>query len=304
VGNDPIVVDLAASAKIPPCPEPVIVVTEGDEVAPQTVVHLRGDQSIPGTGEITKYRWTVVQPQGNAFALMPSGSFPHPTHEANVAGTYVYSLDVCDQVRCSDDPGCGTTASRKVIVVPCSGCAHIELTWDTPNDPDQVDEGPDAGSDMDLHVAHPYAGGEDVDKDGKPDGWFDLPWDCFWFNPHPALNAEESWCSLDRDDTDGAGPENANLPGFKAETYRVGVHYWDAHGYGASVPRVRIYVYGILVFDALGVKMKPCDFWEVATIEFPSGKVTAVTNVDGSSKITPKYVNTDFLQTGGDVCKD
>lgn len=26
---------------------------------------------------------------------------------------------------------------------------------------------------------------EDLNRDGMPDGWFDLPLDCYWFSAHP-----------------------------------------------------------------------------------------------------------------------
>jgi hypothetical protein len=48
---------------------------------------------------------------------------------------------------------------------------EIQLLWNTPNDPDQSDEGPEAGSDLDLHLLHPFATGFDVDEDGQPDMW-------------------------------------------------------------------------------------------------------------------------------------
>jgi hypothetical protein len=42
--------------------------------------------------------------------------------------------------------------------------------------------------------------------------------------------------------------------------------------------------------------------WEVATIEWDSGKVTQVKNPDGSLKITHKYLNPAFVQIGGGGC--
>jgi hypothetical protein len=293
------------------CPIPVIVTEEGEDVPPQTVLHLHGDQSQPATGSIESYHWSVTQPDTNKFNLVPSASFPNPTHEMNVGGEYTYCLDVCDGAYCSNDPKCHTTACKKVIVLP-DKAIHCELTWDTPGDLNQFDEGPDAGADMDLHFAHPFATGPDLDGDGKPDGWFDIPYDCFWFNPEPDWesmnpNAHDD-PSLDRDDTDGAGPENVNLDApVKGRTYRVGVHYWDDHGYGFSYARVKCYVWGQQVLDInqkdLGVKMFRCDMWEVATISWDSGAVAQVKNPDGSLKITHKYQNPAFVQIGGGTCE-
>ena len=146
---------------------------------------------------------------------------------------------------------------------------------------DQTDEGPQAGTDLDLHFIHPFAGGPDLDGDGKSDGWFDSDFDCFWHNPDPKWNsfdpAIDDDPGLDRDDTDGAGPENMNLNiPENGKTYKVGVHYWKDHGFGESYATVRIYIYADLVFEMQDVKMVDRDMWEVATIDWPSGNVKAI----------------------------
>ena len=56
---------------------------------------------------------------------------------------------------------------------------HVELTWVTPDDLDPNDEGVGAGTNLDLHFAHPQAARCDVDGDGTPDPWFDVDWDTF-----------------------------------------------------------------------------------------------------------------------------
>ncbi|MBM4397591.1 MAG: hypothetical protein FJ087_18125 [Deltaproteobacteria bacterium] len=292
------------------CPQPVIVIEQGQEVPPQTLLNLYGDQSLPSTGTITQYNWSVNQPNDNKFNFVPSSTFPNPTHEVNIAGEYIYCLDVCDSARCSSDPACNTTDCETVLVLP-TDAIHCELTWDTPGDMDQSDEGPDAGSDMDLHFTHPFATGPDLDGDGQPDPWFNLPYDVFWFNPKPDWesmnpNAKDD-PRLDRDDTDGAGPENLNLDApVDGRRYKVGVHYWDDHGYGFSYPHVRCYIWGQLVFDIdlepLDQKLFKCDLWEVAEIVWPGGMVKKITNPDGSLKITHKYQNPGFVQIGGGSC--
>ncbi len=292
------------------CPQPVIVIEEGEEAKPQDIIHLHGEQSQPASGSIQSYSWTVQQPSDNKFALVPAANFYAPTHEVNVGGDYTYCLDVCDSDFCSSDPQCKTTACKKVSVVP-DEAIHCELTWDTPGDSNQFDSGPDAGSDMDLHFLHPFATGPDLDGDGKPDGWFDIPYDVFWYNKNPEWESVNPNVadnpSLDRDDTDGAGPENVNLRvPVAGRVYRVGVHYWDDHGFGFSYPRLKCYIWGQLVFDrdleALGHKMVKCDMWEAATITWPQGIVTAVQNADGSLKITPNYMNNAFVVVGGSSC--
>lgn len=294
------------------CPQPVILVQEGEEVPPQTILHLYGDQSVPSTGAISKYQWSLDQPADNKFNLLPSMSEKNVTHEVNVAGTYTYCLDVCDSLYCSNDLKCKTTACKKVVVIP-KEAIHCELTWKTPADPNEYDDGPDAGSDLDLHFIHPYATGPDLDGDGAPDGWFDLSYDCFWYtstsvlewgtlNPNISDNPR-----LDRDDTDGAGPENINLDVPEdGRVYKVGVHYWDDHGFGASYPQVKCYCWGKEAFKkdlyADGIKMFTCDMWEVATISWPDCRITAIQAAEGGPKIVHHYQNPAFVQIGSQDC--
>ena len=278
------------------CPQAVIAIDEGSEVIPQTVLHLKGDQSFAPSGPIAKWEWTVEQPIGSQSLFVPSATFPNPTFEANVAGSYLFKLSVWDE---NGTPSC-VAAEAEVVVIP-DEAIHVELLWNTPNDPDQTDEGPEAGADVDLHFLHPYASGPDLDGDGKPDGWFDQPFDCFWFNPNPNWGsfdpAVDDDPGLDRDDTDGAGPENLNLNIPENEKkYLVGVHYWHDHKYGPSYVTVRVYIYAELVFELTDVKLLNHDMWEVATIAWPSGEVTLITDKNGNYKITPNYENPFFFQ--------
>ena len=278
------------------CPQAVIVIDEGEEVIPQTVLHLQGDQSFAPAGPVAKWEWSVEQPIGSQSLFVPSATFPNPTFEANVAGSYLFKLTVWDE---NGTPSC-VPAEAQVVVIP-DEAIHVELLWNTPNDPDQTDEGPEAGADVDLHFLHPYASGPDLDGDGKPDGWFDQPFDCFWFNPTPNWGsfdpAVDDDPSLDRDDTDGAGPENLNLNiPENDKKYRVGIHYWHDHKYGPSYVTVRIYIYAILKFELTDVKLLNHDMWEVGTIEWPSGNVDLITDQNGNYKITPEYENPFFFQ--------
>lgn len=292
------------------CPEPVLMIEEGEEVGPVTVLHLHGEQSVAANGNITKYSWSVEQPEDNKFNFVPTATFPNPTHQANVAGEYVYCLDVCDSEKCSSDQDCRTTACKKVTVIPDQAIL-CELTWRTPGDLDEFDEGQDAGSDLDIHFTHPFATGPDLDLDGKADGWFDIPYDVFWFNKTPDWETMNPSArddpSLDRDDTDGAGPETVTLDApVSGRVYRVGVHYWDDHGFGMAYPWLKCYIRGELVFERnleeLGVHLLKCDMWEAATITWPQGIVTAVQKPDGSLKITPQYQNSAFVSITGGNC--
>ena len=281
------------------CPTAVGVIQEGEQVIPQTNLHLFGEQSFAPTGAVASWKWSVVQPAGSASVFVPSDTFPNPTFEVNTAGEFQFQLDVWDE---GGVKSC-VPWKQSVLVVP-DEAIHVELLWDTPNDPDQTDQGPEAGSDVDLHFLHDAyaASGPDLDGNGLPDGWFDQPFDCFWFNAHPNWGSFDPSIDddpgLDRDDTDGAGPENLNLNIPENTTYRVGVHYWSDHEYGPSFITLRIYIYSNLVFEVSDVKLIDHDLWDAATIDWPSGKVTLVQDEGGGGgyKITPNYQNPFFFQ--------
>jgi hypothetical protein len=279
------------------CPKAVIKCEQGDEVATQTVLQLSGDESYTGSGTIVKWEWDVDQPAGSQSVFVPSYTFPNPTFEANVTGVYTFYLTVYDEM---NTPSC-YPETYEVIAMP-DEAIHIELLWHTPEDPDETDTGPEAGSDVDLHFAHPWASGPDIDGDGDPDGWFHMPFDCFWFNAHPEWGSYDPQMDdnpgLDRDDTDGAGPENVNLNIPEDVTYTVGVHYWNDHGYGQSYVTVRVYIYAQLAFEQSDVLLQGCDMWSVCTVEWPSGKVSVTTDEAGQMKITPSYKNPYFMEGG------
>ena len=278
------------------CPTAQATVKEGSTVMPQTTLHLSASGSSSPTGAIAAWKWSVDAPAGSASVFLPSDQVANPTFEANVAGKYTFHLDVWDE---AGEKSCATAAVG-VNVIP-DEVIHVELLWHTPNDPDETDQGPEAGSDMDLHfVRDDYAStGPDLDKDGKPDPWFDQPFDCFWFNAHPNWGSFDPSIDddpgMDRDDTDGAGPEILNLNIPENTTYRIGVHYWSDHDYGPSYATLRIYIYSILVFEVTDVKMVNHDMWNAATIEWPSAKVTLVQKGVGYW-ITPAYQNPFFYQ--------
>jgi hypothetical protein len=277
------------------CPSAIIKCTEGDEVIPQTVLHLYGDESYSVDGPIEKYEWDVDQPAGSQSVFVPSPAYPNPTFEANVAGMYTFFLTVYDM---ENTPSC-YPAIYDVFVIP-DEALHIELLWKTPEDPDETDTGPEAGSDVDVHFTHPLAAGPDLDRDGKADGWFDMPFDCFWFNAHPEWGSYDPSVDdnpgLDRDDTDGAGPENINLNIPEDVTYRVGVHYWNDHGYGPAYVTLRAYIYAELVWEVADVQLAELDMWEACTIDWAAGKVQLVVDPAGQYKITPNYQNPYFFQ--------
>ncbi len=277
----PVALKLTGVCVAETCPVALVTVQEGEQVVPQTVLHLKGSASYaPGGGSVSKYVWTVAkQPEGYKQTFVPGANFPDPTFTTNAAGTYEFCLDVYDN-QSPPKKSCGDPVCVEVLVIP-SEALHAELLWKTPADSDETNQGQGVGADMDLHLAHPLAQGQDLDCDGEPDPWFNQPFDCFWFNPMPkwgSASTTDDDAHLDLDDTDGAGPENINLDvpqGTVSEPlqYSVGVHYWNDHGFGKSYATVRIYVLGNLKVEYKDQEMSPVDMWYVGKINWPNDAI-------------------------------
>lgn len=224
---------------------------------------------------IKRRQWSVDPP---ALTFDPNPLNDTVKVQPNTVGTYTFTLEV------ENNQGCIDTCSKTISVVPPQGC-HIELTWSTPTDPDETDQcgtGPDAipcGSDMDLHVVHPKASSPgQLDPTGEPYGYFDSDYDCYWSNANPPTG----WWSttqhdgdplylphLDRDDTDGAGPENFTQTFVETGLcYRVGVHYYDDHGFGKSYPTLRVFINSSTpVYEKTVSKgLSMLDMWDVGRV--------------------------------------
>ena len=292
--DTPLLVPISAEVNIPQpeCPTAIIHCAEDDEVDSGTVLHFKGKESYANSGSIQEWEWSVEQPEGAQSMFAPSNTDPNPVFKVETPGVYNFCLDVVDN---KGVKSCFPAKYDVLVVGPPA--IWVELTWVTPGDPDETDK---AGSDLNLHFQHPLAksGGLDLDEDGEPDGWFNVPYDCFFYNFCPNWGSYDPEINddphLDTDDTDGAGPENITLEIPEAVTYRVGVYYWNDHEFGPALATVRVFLLGELAYEAEGLELKKLDMWEVCTIEWPSGAVKPVTNEDGLPKVTPDYVNPYF----------
>lgn len=257
-----------------------IVSNSGPTVVPQTVVRL----GAAGASSDATFRWSVDQPVGSVSLFMPSASSEAPTFELNVAGTYVFLLELLDgQGRVT------ASSSYTMLVVPVSAL-HVSLTWDTPGDPDQSDTGAEAGSDLDLHFLRTDLGGD----------WFDSTFDCFWSSPSPSVTVLDPALAnhnptLDRDDTDGAGPENINLGVLSDGTFSIGVHYWFDHGFGNSFATIRVYLHGELIDEWAGVELTDRDLWHSHVFDATTGVLSRV-QLDGAPVIQSNYTHPHFPQ--------
>jgi len=251
-------------------------VKDGDSILPlyHTDFLYFTDDSFDKMNQGIKTRLWDVTPKNGSATFVPNNAASAVTYQPNVIDSYTFSLTVTNMVGCSD------TCSKVVKVAPPPGC-HVELTWNTPSDTDQTDTcgqtGPNAncGTDMDLHVVHPLATSTELDMNGSPYGYFDDTYDCYWMNANP-----KTWDTkhigdplyqphLDRDDTDGAGPENWTyaIPP-DGLCYRVGVDYFDDHGFGKSYPTIRVFINNVVpVYEkTLSKAMNDADMWDVGKV--------------------------------------
>lgn len=267
-------IDVYGQAREPGCPSAVIEATQdGREVAvaaprgtfrgiPLDTLSLSSLRSrpAPGGGPITNVEWSLVRrPSDSGTRLAPSNRVPTPMLFLDLAGEYTIELHVWDA---SGTRSC-EPARLDLIVIPDEDL-HVQLVWDTPNDPDQFDG---SGSDVDLHLL----------REGGL--WNESPWDCSWLNVSPDWGVRGAlWDdpSLDRDDTDGWGPENINLNNpEEGQRYHVGVHYFSDQGYGASFATVRLYIRGELTAELSRKRITDQQLWHALEVRWPDQRVIA-----------------------------
>lgn len=80
----------------PGCPVAAITVEDGPSVDTGTAVHLSAAQSNSSEGAIVQWKWGVQTPPGAAGAFLASDAIEEPTFLVDVAGTYLFTLDVWD----------------------------------------------------------------------------------------------------------------------------------------------------------------------------------------------------------------
>ncbi|MDP6946016.1 MAG: choice-of-anchor D domain-containing protein, partial [Myxococcota bacterium] len=133
------------------CPVPIIDVEEGNFASPGTLLHLNASKSISPGGMPPIISWAVTPPEGAPdVPLLPDASSETITYQTDPAalGPYLFTLKVFDEVDGSVIPGCGTALWS--VTVKDAVPLIVEVTWDTPGDPDQSDVGPGMGADLDL----------------------------------------------------------------------------------------------------------------------------------------------------------
>jgi len=82
----------------PTCPVAAITITPdpSGEIFTATVLQLSAASSQPAAGPITAWQWSVQAPPGAAAVFSPSATVAAPTFTVDVAGSYLFLLDVWD----------------------------------------------------------------------------------------------------------------------------------------------------------------------------------------------------------------
>lgn len=235
-------------------PKPPIAIIHGaSNYSPLDVATFDGSDSYVPDGTLVGWDWEIVdRPDGSTAEPAPHAGDPKKVDFAvDVAGDYTIRLTV------TDARGMTGSTDFPFAAVPWQ-TVHVELTWDT------------AGTDLDLHMVSDTEGGT----------FFQKPFDCYFDNTNPdwgdaGILADDP--SIDRDDVDGYGPEVVSLEQpLDGHTYHLYVHVYDDHGLGSSNATVRVYLNGELRYEAVQPMAGVGDGWDVATIEWPEGKVVPI----------------------------
>lgn len=257
--------------------------SEIDWALPLQTVVLDATESFDPDGELVDYVWEIIDRPADAVnGLRPFDGAPdNPALQQYfipLAGRYEFQLTVFDEL--------GTTceSARLTLVATPQEAIAVELTWSNPSDPNEADT---EGSDVDLHFLK------------MPSTWFHPQFDTYFSNTEPSWAPELP--SLDIDDTDGAGPETAQLDNPQPdECYAIGVHYFR-EAFGTAYPTVRIYVDGVLRDEIYGELRATDDFWDVARIHWPSRTIYRVDerieNFDSDDGVVPG-VTDEMIRNG------
>lgn len=225
-----------------------------------------------GADPPARVSWEMVErPAGSTAPIIDPTAFT-AVFDLDTSGRWVVRLIVFDDA----DADAGVCAYFGMSVRTGSDTAlRVDVVWRTPADPDETDSGFGAGSDVDVHLLHPNG------------CWGDTQWDCHWRAQEPHWGDPGTpgrGPSMDIDDSDGAGPEIVRYDEPEdGVRYRVGVHLYNDHGFGAVYATVRIYLFGTIVFEQEKELPARDAFWEVATVSWPDGEIMVLDAVHPST---------------------
>lgn len=218
--------------------------------APYETVMLQVQPSDGGDADtLTNHQWSVTaQPMGSTTRLSPDNMAAAPTLFLDSLGVYTV------EVTAENAEGLPTCDPAVVTInVTIDATIWVEITWDTPGDPDQTDN---MGADIDLHFMHPNG------------TWNTAPLDLHDGNPMVDWGATgpANDPQLVRSDSDGLGPEIVILNDPEMLNYRTGAYGANPNGFGVSDVTMRVYLNGNLSYEGTqAVNLR--EFWFVGGID-------------------------------------
>lgn len=243
--NDPARVHLAIPLTASVNLQPVAVPGADVRVLPGTPVGFDGSASYdPDGDDPIRFRWTLVQRPATSAATLAGADGATPSFVPDEPGAYLVELVVTDAAALE------SRAERVTVNAVASESLEVELVWSHPV------------ADLDLHFL--AEGGElygESDCNGHqcaPD--FGAPGD-------PAHSGDK---------LSGFGPERVVWQAPQDGRYAVRVRYVSPQGSSEIQVRatVRFVLHGVIAREVQRVLETPGEVWDVAVVEWPSGRVT------------------------------
>lgn len=142
-----------------------------------------------------------------------------------------------------------------------------QLRWNTSN------------ADIDLHLLRPNYGLN----------FLCSSYDCYYGNKNTSWGAY-----LDVDDRYGNGPEHITIPADpQPGLYTLVVHYYTAHGDGATDATVAVSTYNNTVHTFGPYRLNSDDLWEVCTISLPDGTITPINRTSTKTKTSSAFMGNE-----------
>ncbi|MFN7131862.1 MAG: PKD domain-containing protein [Myxococcales bacterium] len=235
---------------------PIALVDDVGNGAPGATIQFSGKNSQdPDNHTPLQYAWKLKSyPLGSRAAPTPKDT-PETSLTMDLPGQYRMELTVKDSLGCLSAP-----VLKDVIAKPAQQLL-VEVVWNNYD------------ADIDLHMV--------------PDGEdFFSARDCYFAQGHRSpdwgvIGDPSDDPSLDRDDLTGFGPEIIGYPNPANGKYRVMAHYYSDHG--SKNPRtevtIRVYQFGVVKSEMRKWLDKGGQKWVALTVEWPSGTVTPIDQV-------------------------
>jgi hypothetical protein len=211
---------------------------------------------------VTRRAWTVTS------APLGSEAQPIPANAAKTTFTPLLAGDY-DLTYLIEDTAGRTASCETRVTAIAEDALRIELVWN-------VDSSTALDlTDLDVHLL-----------DSQAATWNDPTGDCYfktclppglrWGDP---ISTDDD-ARLDRDDTNGRGPENLNIRRpSSGVTYRLGVNYYQTKTAISANARVTVFCYGTNQAAFGPQELQLSQLWKVADISFDQASQTC--------KVTP-----------------